>query len=739
MGNGITRRSWLKLIGGSAVGLMLTPVPWRVLDDSSKWTQSPSYPGSALREPIAGNERIDFKYTICTLCPMSCGIRLRCIDNHPVGLYGTPGHPISGGALCAMGLGAHLLPFHPSRLLQPYKRLKERGEVRIVPYSFDTVMKEICGAIAAAFDGGDGSIAVLDMCPDRSISSVYRYFLAGVPKGVYINPPCTEGLPMSAVRNALGRDETFGYDVENSRTILSFGTPVLDGWGTQGQCRIMADRRTGSGSEKLRVIQAESVRSRTARLADEWIPVRPGTEAAFALALANVIVKERLCDTDRLEKTSPDFGGASGHLFVHLAEKFPVETVSSRTGIPADRIIETAREIARTKPSVVVFGGDPGGGPFSPEEQAIFMNLNMLLGAVGSKGGLVQRNRLPDPFGRETRLASAVTLAGVPDHSVKVLIMDGAESGDAIPWPLIRRKLVTGRPIVVSLSPHLTGMARHADYIIPGPTSIESYDDRVTPPGAAAASYAICRPVTPAPAKAVEPLDFLKGVAASLQIDPDGSFHSISLQSIMRNRVEQIYRQQLGKVFDAPSGKTVPLTSVPSPKRLMDILSGGGCWLDDAPGDHFPRHYSFLSGQRENFERLLAAASKGAGSSTPVLIPHGRRGAESCGQTHPGMTKLYRESRLREPANVATINPSSGRHMNLTDGGKAVIETESGKAEVKVRFDAVVLPGIVEVTVGPPAGSFERAKPRSDRSVLEICKIEGDSEWRTTEAKITPA
>ncbi len=739
MGNGITRRSWLKLVGGSAVGLMLTPIPWRVLDDSAKWTQSPSYPGSAFREPIATSERENFRYTTCTLCPMSCGIRVRCIDNRPVGLYGIPNHPISGGALCAMGLGAHLLPFHPSRLLQPYKRFKERGEFRTVPYSFEGVMKEVCEAVSAARDSGDGLVAVLDMCPERSISSVYRHFLARMRNGVYVNPPSTEGLPPNAVRKGLGHDESFGFDVRNTRTILSFGTPVLDGWGTLEQCRGIADRRAGKGGERLKIIQVDPVHSRTARLADEWIPDRPGTEAAFALALANVIIKEEMCDIRRLNEISRDFDGASGCSFIGLAERFPAEAVSGQTGIQADRIVQTARDIARRKPSVVIFGGNPGAGPFSAEEQTIFMDLNMLLGAVGTRGGLVRRNRLPDPFGQKAELAPAIPISEVPDHSVRVLIIDGADSGDALPWPLLRQKLSSDRPVVVSLSPHLTEMARHADYIIPGPTSVESSDDRVTPPGAAAASYAICSPLTPVPKKVVEPLDFLKGIATSLGSDFDKNFKSVNLSALLKNRIEVIYRQQRGIVFDAAGAETTRLASIGSPDRLMDILSNGGCWVDDSAGDRYPRQYSFLGGSRENFGRLLAAAGRDRASSETVLIPHGRRGAQSSGQTHPEMTKLYRESELQEPANVATVNPSSGKHLNLNDGGKAVLETESGKAEVKVRFDAALLPGVVEVSVGPSSDAFDRAEAFSDRSILEICKIESDSTWRTTKVKITPA
>ena len=140
MSNGITRRDLLKLIGGSAVGLMLTPIPWKILDETAKWSQNWSW------TPVPRKGKINFKYTTCTLCPMACGVRARCVENQPVSLMGIPNHPISGGGLCAIGLGGHLLPYHPSRLLQPHKSVKEKNEIRKVPISYEESISAVIEA-----------------------------------------------------------------------------------------------------------------------------------------------------------------------------------------------------------------------------------------------------------------------------------------------------------------------------------------------------------------------------------------------------------------------------------------------------------------------------------------------------------------------------------------------------------------------------------------------------------------
>jgi anaerobic selenocysteine-containing dehydrogenase len=103
------------------------------------------------------------------------------------------------------------------------------------------------------------------------------------------------------------------------------------------------------------------------------------------------------------------------------------------------------------------------------------------------------------------------------------------------------------------------------------------------------------------------------------------------------------------------------------------------------------------------------------------------------------MTKLYRESNVREAADIATINPKTGNDRKLKDGGKAIIETDGGSVEVKMRFDASVMPGVIQVAVGPSPASFDHTETLSRKSILEICEIESNSTWRTTKAYINPA
>jgi anaerobic selenocysteine-containing dehydrogenase len=646
---------------------------------------------------------------------------------------GIPNHPISGGGLCAIGLGGHLLPYHPSRLLQPHRVARENGRIKIVPISREESLSAVTEAILSS---KQGSIAILDGQPKRAISFAYRKFLAGLTNGVYIVPPIDAGVPAELTLRVLGeRNLSIGFDMENTRTILSFGAPVLDGWGTLGQFSKIVRNRTGNN--KLKVIQVESIHSRTAQLADQWVPVKPGTEAAFALAIANVLINEKLCDAQKLRTHSTDFDNGSGHSFLDLAEKFSPASVAERSGISEDKIVGIARELvsqpgadaspARKKPSLVAFGG----ATFSRDEQIIFMDLNILLGAIGTKGGLIPRTELPDPIGG--RLTEETPLTDVPDHSVRVLILDGAESGTLFPWQMLEQKFVPNSPVVVSLSPYFSGIALHADYLIPSPSYLESCNDSPTPAGAPTASYSISTPILPAPKTVVEPLDVIRRISAATHSNSGNEIQP--LKELFKNRIEKIFKQRRGFVFDASTGETVKLTTIYSSGQLMKILSDGGCWYDKEFGvrsSEFGVLYSFLGRDNHGFEKLLAAADHHLGDSGLVLLPY----AANVGQSHQLMTKVYRESNLREPGNEASINPETANKLELIDGGSAVVKTGNGISKVKVKFDRGIMPGAIQVAVGPIVTGYAET---GEQNILEVCKISNDSTWRITKAEIFPA
>ena len=278
----ITRREILRFVGGSALGLLLTPIPWKALDDSALWTQNWPW----IPEPSRGD--ISYKLTTCSLCPAACGMRVRCIGNQPVSLSGIHTHPLNQGALCPVGIVAHHLRYHPARVSRPLRITGKNRSSQSTIMTFDEALHDISLGMKDAVVSSR-TIAIVDGRPGRMASLLFQQFASHIPNGKYISygEPSLD-LLVSMFEKPIGQ---LGYDLDNAQTILSFGVPLLDNWGTPARVARYLEKKSES---KQNIIQIETFQSRTAGMADRWIPIRPGTDAVFALGLAHIILKDNL-------------------------------------------------------------------------------------------------------------------------------------------------------------------------------------------------------------------------------------------------------------------------------------------------------------------------------------------------------------------------------------------------------------------------------------------------------------
>jgi hypothetical protein len=242
------RREVMKFAAGGAVGTVLTPVPWKLLDDTAIWSQNWSW-----IPPVPRGE-VKIKDSRCTLCPAGCAVRARCVGDRAIGLEAS-----GGGVLCPAGFGAHAVAYHPRRL----RALPDR----------DRIIADIRNAIRQS----KGSVAILDLGPRRAVSALCAE-AARSSGAIYARTPDREEASLDALARIIGREPgTLGIDLEHTRTLISFGAPVLEGWAVPG--RVMP--RWCSG--ELKVVQIEARQSRTALAAAQWIPVEPGRETDVTL------------------------------------------------------------------------------------------------------------------------------------------------------------------------------------------------------------------------------------------------------------------------------------------------------------------------------------------------------------------------------------------------------------------------------------------------------------------------
>jgi anaerobic selenocysteine-containing dehydrogenase len=288
--------------------------------------------------------------TYRTMCPMNClptvcGMQVEVADGQVVRVHGDPANPESQGFLCIRGRAAREIIDSPSRILRPLAR-DRRNSDSWRDATWDQALDDIAGAIRAAGAHrtavwcGHGAIVNMvglvmslrfaNMLGAQSWDgSIVCWGLGGF--GVWLT-----GLP-----NVNSADDL----AENAELVLLWGANLASQPTTAP--RITAARRRGA-----RVVAIDVRRSEACDHADQHMLVRPGTDAALALAMMQVIVDEGLHDREFIDRRTVGFEALSAH----IAGCTP-EWAEAETGVPAGQIRALAREYASSRRATILLGG----------------------------------------------------------------------------------------------------------------------------------------------------------------------------------------------------------------------------------------------------------------------------------------------------------------------------------------------------------------------------------------------
>ena len=498
----VSRRDLLIGSAGMTAGLIFTPVPWKLLGDVSIWTQNWPW----IPQPPHGP--VETKQSVCTLCAAGCGMRVRMAEGWPVGISGVSTHPVTKGALCPLGFGTHQLNWHPRRL----REVRHRGKVS----SWDEAQTALEKACA------EGPVAIVDGRPGRAASSVLEGF-AAKHNGSY-------RVALSSESEALGPYAAWsgvaasglGYDLENARTIVSFGTSLLDGWGTPGRfTRMWSEKAAGASDPELRLIQIEASLSRTAARAWRWVAIREGSDQALAAGIARVLLEERL---------------------VAAKEPLPqmsIEEASAQSGLSGEAIRELAHTIVEKWPALVI----------TPEANPAIAALNVLLGAVGAPGGIVVKNKT----------APAHIPLEANSESYRALVIDST-----VPWDFVPRTNVE-----VFRFAAWDGGGNTADWLLSAPGFLEELTDVPTAPTSGTETYSIGMNLLTQPAETKSAAQLLGKIDSTL---PD-------IETLIHARCAQLFQAKLGTIY---AGQPVAVEKLDSAQKLEEQLRNGAVWIDDS-------------------------------------------------------------------------------------------------------------------------------------------------------------
>ena len=292
--------------------------------------------------------------TIPTMCPMNChptlcGMRVTVQDGTLHGITGDKDNPDSRGFLCVRGQAAHQIIGNPKRILKPLIRAR-RGEDTWQEASWDAVLDRI-----AARSDAVGRAATATWAGHGNFANGYGFRMARELVTRFAATTGTQNWSPAMICWGLGG---FGIGLTgaletNTKEDMGANAELIVLWGANLTSQPNTVRHLKVAKRRgARIVTIDVRHTEAAAQSDQALLIRPGTDAALALAVMHVIVTETLYDADFVR----DYTVGFDELVQHVGQ-FDPDWAAAETGIAAERIVSFARDYARIGPAMIVLGG----------------------------------------------------------------------------------------------------------------------------------------------------------------------------------------------------------------------------------------------------------------------------------------------------------------------------------------------------------------------------------------------
>jgi menaquinone reductase, molybdopterin-binding-like subunit len=686
----LSRRCFLSFVVGGAAGTALSPLPWKLMDDVSIWSQN--WPWT----PVPPDGKCTYAQSTCTLCPGGCGISVRKIDKRAVKIEGTKGHPINDGGICLLGLSGLQLLYGPTRIQTPLKRAGERGEGRWTAISWRQAIAEVAAKLGELrSQGKPQSLACIADREEGTVAQLLSRFMQAYGSPNFFRMPSIRDAYEAAIFLNQGVVGSAAVDVAHADFILSFGSALLDGYGSPVHMF-----RANSRLKEIHgtLVQIEPRLSNTAAKADQWLAIKPGGEADLALAMAGVIISRGAYNKDFVANKIEGFNA-----FARMVQdKYTPESATAKTGIDYAVIAETAMKFAAAKKPLALYGKGKGQVPGSLKEVLAVQALNALVGNINAPGG-VQAMAAYDYINWPDMETDAVAAAGLQTprldgagtekypharyllhrlpaaaEGIEALLVAESNPSYSLSGTQAVREAFDKIPFVVSFSSFMDETANNADLILPNHHYLERFEDVPVSAGITRPTVGLCQPVV-APLYQTQHLgDSILQIAKALKGSVATAFPWPDYETCLKTTLRDQWQTLNSKGVWEGAGASA---------QKFETASGKFVLLDNATGAIFMADDVSMEGQGADYPL--------------ILIPYDsiRLTSEYIGDP-PFMVKTVSDAVIKGHDGLVAINPETAGKLGLTDGQTAQLTTPLGSAKVRVHHDEGVMPELVAMPRG---------------------------------------
>src|SRR5271170_1699813 len=415
-----------------------------------------------------------------------CSLLARVENGRVVRIDGDPDQPFTAGFACAKVNRDAELVHSPERLTTPLRRVGAKGKGEFAAISWDQALDEIVGRWQAII-AESGPLGLLGYAYSAHQGQINRGLVNGLfhalgasrlRAGTVCDTCCETAWDMTVGPVGGADPESVAF----SDLVVSWGADLV-ATNVHFWAKVEAARKHG-----VQLVVIDPRRSRTACQADWHLPVRIGTDAALALGVMHILVREGLCDRVYLAAHTQGFD----RLEREILPRFPPDRVAAITGLPSAEIERFANLYGRAKASFIRLG--EGMTRLAQGGQALraVALLPGLTGAYGRRGGgallltaascELNYNAIRKPSGPATarlvnHLRLGEALLTMTDPPIRALFV--ASNNPAVTCPdvgKVRRGLARDDLFTVVHDPFLSATARYADIVLPAATYLETED-----------------------------------------------------------------------------------------------------------------------------------------------------------------------------------------------------------------------------------------------------------------------
>jgi thiosulfate reductase/polysulfide reductase chain A len=355
----VSRREFMKLSGAGAIALLVGDQ-------------------FGALEVLAQDKALDTKivHTVCQVCSGGCAMKAHIRDGRLVELMGNPDDQISRGTLCVKGISGIQWLYDPDRLKFPMKRTNPEKGIGVDPQFVRISWDEAYATIAKKFNEykekfGPESLAFI-MRPQNFAQRLAKAI--GTPNYISHHNTCYTTHEVTWGATVTGKGRPWTTDYANARYILSFG------WDMPGKAKNMQTQHFLAAIDKgAKVTVLDPRYTVTASKANLWIPIKPGTDLAFALAMINVIIGQNIYDKQFVNDLTAGFDEVK-----EFIKPYTPQWASKITEVPAATVERVAKEFAANKPAVIATHKRDAGGPNYANSWRLSHAQIILMALVGS-------------------------------------------------------------------------------------------------------------------------------------------------------------------------------------------------------------------------------------------------------------------------------------------------------------------------------------------------------------------